>query len=266
MARWFRPDHRVPPSEHAVPVEWSALPPTMMDGNLLHVVGESYHQEALEVIAGPKTPDGPSTTRMTAQLVLDQRNPVDPDAVAVFIALHHVGYVEAGLALEIGEVVETINESGRPATCRARVTGGWDRGADDTGSYGVVLEVADPARPRSSTDPVFAAARGRLNITGEEACQEFLRIRLGSGWRHVFTAVLQFEGSEVGVWYGSILVGRLTDKMSARYAPLVSHVAAEGWPLTCSARIKRGKKKLEVTLCLPQGDDLAYALRSIEPA
>ncbi len=237
----------------------------MMDGNLLHVVGESYHQEALEALAGPKTRDGASVTRMTSQLVLDPHNPVDPDAVAVFLGPHHVGYVEAGLAMEIGEVVETINLSGNPATCRARITGGWDRGGDDIGSYGVVLEVADPARPRSSTDPVFAAARGRLNITGEEACQEFLLIRLGSGWRHVFTAVLQFEGNEVGVWYGSILVGRLTDKMSARYAPLLNHVAAEGWPLTCSARIKRGKKKLEVTLCLPQGDDLAYALRSIEP-
>jgi len=102
----------------------------------IEVVGESHYQAALLAVSGGKTPDGPERTDHVAQLVLEPTNPYDRNAVRVEIDGRLVGYLPKAFA---SRLAPTLRELAAPAFCQARITGGWDRGRGDTGSFGVVL-------------------------------------------------------------------------------------------------------------------------------
>jgi hypothetical protein len=75
---------------------------------------------------------------VTATLQPEPLNPYDPNAVAVYVGGLQVGHLaradDAGLHAEIFRLSED-----RPVTCRAVIRGGWLRGPDDEGSFGVDL-------------------------------------------------------------------------------------------------------------------------------
>ncbi len=255
---------RGPQSEFDVGPNWSIFPGTLMSGGTVQVVGESYRQDAIERVAGPRTSSGASISHVTAQLVREPKNKHDRNAVAVLVGGEHCGYIAKEQAPTFGPVVDELKAMGRPATCQADVTGGWDQGGDDVGSYGLVLNIAYPPRLRTSRDPVFGSS-AQLNLVGEEDHQEFLRSRLGRAKKHDFAASLAIgEAGDVEASYGREPVGKLTKRMAERYLPVLEHVQRAGWPLVCVARIKPGKTKLEVTLGLPQGEELNYALIEID--
>lgn len=102
----------------------------------IEVVGESNYQAALLAVSGGKTPDGPAQTEHLAQLVAEPSNPYDRNAVRVEIDGRLVGYLPRQFA---GRLSAVLREIEGPAMCQARITGGWDRGGGDTGSFGVVL-------------------------------------------------------------------------------------------------------------------------------
>lgn len=106
----------------------------------LVIVGESHYQEALEAICGERDDEG--VDRVTsASLVLEDSNPHDPHAVRVDIEGKTVGYLSRGDARRFRERRARTGESGG-VTCKARIRGGWDRGADDRGHYGVSLNLS----------------------------------------------------------------------------------------------------------------------------
>ena len=100
----------------------------------LDIVGESHYQDALGAIAGSKTEDGVSV-RCEATLVLDNANPHDKKAVRVDIARRTVGY----LSRENARRYRAGNPN-RSQTVPAMIVGGWDRGRDDEGMFGVKLD------------------------------------------------------------------------------------------------------------------------------
>jgi hypothetical protein len=99
------------------------------------VVGESHYQSNLSKLTGGRTPDGVEKV-MTATLVLEDSNPYDRYAVRVDIDGLTVGY----LPKEAARAWRQKGASDR-FTCPALICGGWDRGADDKGYFGVRLDL-----------------------------------------------------------------------------------------------------------------------------
>lgn len=145
LRRVFGPrpvDAEVPPHGVArvqAPI-FDALP-----GARVEVVGESHYQDALERAARGRTEDGPTQVEQIAGLMAEPTNAYDPNAVMVQIGGSIVGYLNRADAVAYKPVLEAVGRMGYPAFgCHASLTGGWDRGAGDRGSFGVVLHLASP--------------------------------------------------------------------------------------------------------------------------
>ncbi len=100
------------------------------------VVGESHYQRNLRSITGGKTPDGVEKF-FEAELVLEDSNPHDKNAVRVDIQGMTVGYLSRERALRWRK----LQTRSKIRKCPAVVRGGWDRGPDDQGHFGVWLKL-----------------------------------------------------------------------------------------------------------------------------
>ncbi len=106
----------------------------------VEVVGEAQYQSALSKICGGKQPNGVQH-RTQATLVLEDANTYDPQAVRVDISGQTVGYLSRKDARDYRR---SIRQQGYPeltASCVAIINGGWDRGQDDQGHFGVRLDL-----------------------------------------------------------------------------------------------------------------------------
>jgi hypothetical protein len=114
-------------------------------GYTFEVVGESHRQQVLDAICGGKCEDG-HDLKVTAQLLLVEGNPYDPNAVGVFVDCKLVGYVPRDLAPRIRADLLRLSPDERPVTCDGRIVGGWDRGGYDEGHYGIKLSLSQPLK------------------------------------------------------------------------------------------------------------------------
>jgi hypothetical protein len=117
---------------------WLQLPSLNL-GPAVNATGESHYQDALETVAGGSTAFGVRIPLITAELVREPANPYDPNAVRVEADGRQLGYVAKEDAPRFHAVIGKLAAQDRPATCRARLTGGWDRGPLDRGSIGLQL-------------------------------------------------------------------------------------------------------------------------------
>lgn len=115
----------------------------------LDIVGEASYQEAIEKVAGQLGPNGATVTSQTAVLVREPNNPKDANAIAVYLlepadpgTMQKVGYIARELAPGYGAVFGMLGGNGIMAP--ARLKGGWRRGPNDFGSFGVVLNLGSP--------------------------------------------------------------------------------------------------------------------------
>lgn len=104
------------------------------------VVGESHYQEALEDICGGRNDEG-QRFETEAFLVHEDDNPYDDKAVRIAIEGETVGYLDRKTARDYRKDLAKIGYAGAPATCSARIVGGWDRGDGDRGHFGVKLDL-----------------------------------------------------------------------------------------------------------------------------
>jgi hypothetical protein len=105
----------------------------------LEVVGESYYQDALEQICGPRTDEGVEMN-VIAEMVWDNNNPMDNLAVRIDIEGKTVGHLSKPFARLIRETMAEAGYEGVKKYCNAIIRGGWDRGKGDKGHYGVRLD------------------------------------------------------------------------------------------------------------------------------
>jgi hypothetical protein len=103
------------------------------------IVGESHYQDVLLGICGRKTLNGHRKI-VDAEMLPEPDNRYDPNAVAVYIDRHVVGY----LSREDAKTYHAIRGS-TTAACKALIVGGWKQKVDedewDEGSFGVRLAV-----------------------------------------------------------------------------------------------------------------------------
>lgn len=112
----------------------------------INAVGESNYQADLELIAGGREYDGASLETV-ATLVPESENPHDPNAVRVDIDGRTVGYLSRRDAVEFRNELANAGYGDAITTCAAMICGGWDRGGDDRGYFGVRLDL--PTKPRA---------------------------------------------------------------------------------------------------------------------
>jgi hypothetical protein len=98
---------------------------------------EGHYQDALEAVAGGRTWFGVRHPLITAELVREPANPYDPNAVRIDAAGRPLAHVPKEDASRFHAVIDKLAGQGRRATCRAWLTGGWDRGRGDRGSIGL---------------------------------------------------------------------------------------------------------------------------------
>lgn len=104
------------------------------------VVGESKYQHHLEQIAGGRSEDS-AKIRKRAILVLENNNPHDAKAVCVRIDGLRVGYLSRAFARSYREQLLKANAPNGHYWCDALIVGGWNRGGDDRGHFGVRLDL-----------------------------------------------------------------------------------------------------------------------------
>lgn len=106
----------------------------------VHVSGESHYQEALDEICGGRCYDGVQR-EVRAALVLEDDNVADHSAVRIEIEGRTVGHLSRDDAPGYRDQLAKIGRPGLRLTCRALITGGWDRGDGDAGMFGVRLDL-----------------------------------------------------------------------------------------------------------------------------
>jgi len=107
-------------------------------------VGTSAFQEALLTLSGGSRHYGGVSIETVAHLVPEPGNPIDAGAVVVTIAERAVGYLSRNDAKDLRPAIDEAVERTGVATCKATITGGWEREHGDIGYFGVILEIPAP--------------------------------------------------------------------------------------------------------------------------
>lgn len=108
----------------------------------INVAGESFYPEAFAALCGPRGQE-PVNIEVRARLELQDDNEYDKHAVRVSIQGHQVGHLSREAARAFRRTVRYGKLSEYEAfECAALICGGWDRGADGAGNYGVRLDLS----------------------------------------------------------------------------------------------------------------------------
>lgn len=101
---------------------------------------EDRHQAALEAICGPRLPEGVNRFE-TARLILEDKNPLDKNAVRVEIRGKAVGYLNPEEAVSCRERLRARGTPNAKGQCQAVIRGGWLSSDGRKGPYEVWLDL-----------------------------------------------------------------------------------------------------------------------------
>lgn len=124
--------------------EKGVLPLAAGRGYNVDAVGEMQWQDNLSAITGGRCEEG-HNCHFPAQLILDNSSR-DPNAIGVMIDHHAVGWLPAEMSANLRSMLLQLNPQDKPVTCKAKVIGGWDRGRNDRGYFGVKLSLSLPLK------------------------------------------------------------------------------------------------------------------------
>lgn len=105
------------------------------------MVGEASHQDELLALGSGRRSYGGVALETVAELVPELDDLYETYVVAVLIEGRRVGRLRLEHASALRPAIEAARAKQGVATCRAVIRGGWDRGGDDLGLFGVVLYV-----------------------------------------------------------------------------------------------------------------------------
>ena len=259
------PVHREP--AESGPATWLQLPAINI-GPQVDVVGEQHYQEALEAVAAGRNAFGTRTRVLTVTLVREPDNPYDANAVRVDAAEATVGHLSRDDAPRFHAIIDRLASAGSPATCRAMLTGGWDRDGGDRGYIGLkVFTGRRPARWNGRAaflpvipwheDHIVTLNRGGPGLSGL------------SRQPVVTLAAAHADGTEVSV--DGVTLGHIRNRPDI--AAYVTRVHAAGLPATAKAQVTDGQlivslaDSLAVIAALDRlgSGDLAAVRRRLDP-
>jgi hypothetical protein len=91
-------------------------------------------------VCGAPTEEGVDV-RTEVKLVPENTNPYDPQAVRIDAAGNTLAYLSRHDAQEYRKLLAAAGHSDEVVECNARVRGGWNRGPDDQGEFGIYLDL-----------------------------------------------------------------------------------------------------------------------------
>jgi hypothetical protein len=151
--RLFARQHRIAGEDHQ-PVSfdgtgcwWNdpqATPLAAGRGFNVQAVGESRFQEEIGSIVGGRRVEG-HNCQVPAELVFAETER-DPEGIGVRINNLLVGYLPFETARQVRPLLEALSAKDKAITCKAKIVGGWDRGSDDQGFFGVKLSLSLPPK------------------------------------------------------------------------------------------------------------------------
>jgi hypothetical protein len=106
----------------------------------LDVAGTEQYQAALEAIGGARVPKGISRFE-TAQLILNNKNPLDPNFVCVEIRGKQVGSLHPEDAIRYRHQLIVKGTPNAIGQCQAVIRGGWISSDGRKGDYEVWLDL-----------------------------------------------------------------------------------------------------------------------------
>ncbi len=104
------------------------------------VVGTSFCQENLIRVCGPKKAASVEL-EVPAELVLENDNQADVNAVAVLVDGLKVGYLPKREAMVHRIFIHGSDYIKDRLICIGKINGGWDNGSGNCGHYGVAVEL-----------------------------------------------------------------------------------------------------------------------------
>ena len=104
------------------------------------VVGTSFCQENLIRVCGPKKEESVEL-EVAAELVLENDNPADVNAVTVLVDGLKIGYLPKREAMIHRILIHGSDYSKDRLICIGKINGGWDNGYGNCGHYGVTVEL-----------------------------------------------------------------------------------------------------------------------------
>jgi hypothetical protein len=107
----------------------------------VEVVGESNYQKNLKSLCGGYSKES-QRVPVTATLVHEDENPHDNKAVRIDVGKRTVGYLCREDARKYRKYLKKSGHQGRDANCAALIVGGWNRGRQDRGSFGIFLDLS----------------------------------------------------------------------------------------------------------------------------
>lgn len=247
------------PAAHATWMQYPTIWPSMTRSTSVDVVGEGYRQPILEHLAGGKTHDGVSRRHCSAQLVLEPQNEHDPNAVAVLIGGHHVGYIAREETLYVRETVRFLDGEGVNAVCRARFTGGWQRGAHDSGSIGVKLDIdltMGACRPEQlmTVWPVVPGYQGDRTVKDTKAAQAHLvELRIRQRRDMVMGSLVLGDDASIEVFHEDVRIGCIDPAVGLQIIDPLLVLTGAGYPATVWLTLRELKSSIGVRALVATG-------------
>lgn len=124
------------------------------DSYRLEVAGERNYLANFERIFGKRDADGVDE-EIDALLVLEPTNPYDSNAVRVEVDGLTLGYLSRHSAPAFRSMLRSRFGNADRAIASGIVRGGWYRGSDDQGDFGVTLDVPLDALPATTAPAVI---------------------------------------------------------------------------------------------------------------
>jgi collagen type III alpha len=214
--------------------------------------------------------------------VAEPDNPHDPNAVAVQIAGHTVGYLPRERAAEYSRVLKQLAAQGFVAQVQARI---WASDFDDyevdrRGTYvqstrfgaGIRVDLGEPHLLVPGNMPPQGAYEllpvgGAIQVTGEEAHPDILAAYcgpVGEQWAYatlheVSQQLARSTRTVVEVRLDDQRIGQLTPKMSVDLLAAIRHISELGCSAACRALVKGNRAAAQVTLYVQRSHELEDA-------
>lgn len=235
----------------------------------VEVVGESWRGDAFQWLFAQEPAfytEGGHEESGSASLVPDPQNPHDPNAVAVYIRDHHVGYLPRDVAAEWHEPLTA--PGGGHGTLMTQVRA-WARMDGEQVRARVTVRLPEhpdhirPANSHPEGNVAHLPPGNRSQVTKEENHQEHLQQLLDAhGPSAAYAAVLRPAArpgpkgttvTAVEVLIDGQLVGELTGTTSAHYRPALEQAAQAGQTVVARVSLSIGERKIEAHLDARKG-------------
>ncbi|HHU11165.1 MAG TPA: DUF2510 domain-containing protein [Intrasporangiaceae bacterium] len=238
-----------------------------------NVVGESHYREAfLRIVQETRARRGEYGTDIdgvSALVIAEPRNEYDPNAVAVFVLGHKVGYLPRDAAALYSAPLQDLADRGEALAVEARV---WVAPVDDTEMGGSVSLMLPPAQGVQSFNDLpgvpcqVIPQGGAIQVTGEDQHMDVLGKYVGDGERHLAVTlhVVEEQKTERSKPYDCVevrldghRVGVLTRAMSEKMVDVVQYISDRGKLPVCRAVLKGSSLRAEVVLFVAKSHEVS---------